>query len=207
MDKSSKSATIGPNLMERIKQSAMAVETGENRRFAQQGKWVSLDRYWKPLEIIAQQRHDQKRDEVWYRHWGRQTNPHLTGLMGETVFALATGLKVDKKFYPHGDKGYDFLIDLGFELPNKMLAKVDIKATTWYGSGLLVPTKRVLADAYVLAEVNTMQRMARLVGWIYRERLRLQGVQNFGYCDNFCAPQDHLNALGELWEQMGIDYE
>jgi hypothetical protein len=50
MDKSSKSATIGPNLMERIKQSAMAVETGENRRFAQQGKWVSLDRYWKPLK-------------------------------------------------------------------------------------------------------------------------------------------------------------
>jgi hypothetical protein len=120
---------------------------------------------------------------------------YLPGLRGEAEFSRVFNLPMD--WGRHPDRGYDFILPLGYT--------VDVKASANPGNLASLPEK-IKADIFVLARHDAENRSAQLLGWEWKhvfEQAPLRTLGN-GNRENRCIPRDKLRPIAELLKRAMI---
>lgn len=116
------------------------------------------------------------------------------GFMGEMLFALRYGLRMNLDPIPGGDPGYDFTIPLNFT--------VDIKTTKTLGN-LLVEKGKVKADIYVMYYFDGKEYTP--IGWEWGKVIEQVPPKDFGKgVINHFISHDKLKPMSILDKQSGI---
>lgn len=126
---------------------------------------------------------------------------HLAGLKGEIAFANIYGLDLDKKHYPSGDLGYDFLLDSGL--------KIDVKTRQQdSGDDLALNSdslSSVIADVFILVHEEGVDTVS-LIGWTHPLHLHC-----YGTVENLAGPRllEHPYTLNEMHtlKQIMLEWE
>lgn len=123
----------------------------------------------------------------------------LIGVIAEGEFAKAYGLVFEKRVYARDD-GYDYVLANG--------RKIDIKATKHKNGNLFVATEmkhEFVADAFVLAIVDTQTETAQFIGWATRDEVRNTPVKYFGKgYPVHTVWRRYLHPMSELFEQAAV---
>jgi hypothetical protein len=129
--------------------------------------------FWPKLQLLGQERDDQKRGYQSTKNWST-TSTHFLGLVAEMVFMLETGIPFDRRLLVAGDEGYDF---------KKHELTIDIKGTQYYDDPHLkqYPNPKTWSDYYFLCGISVSDKKARLSGWTTKERLQVAPMHDYGY--------------------------
>ena len=152
-------------------------------------KWIVIDLapYWDDIKRLADERHEQK---VRYKST-RQYNPHthFVGLLGETVFAIASNLETDTELKIKGDDGKDFV--------HEILGRVDIKTSTYYNDPILkeFTNRQIHSDAEVLVALDMQNKKGAVVGYATKQEVLNANTQNFGYGDMYAIEWGDLTPM------------
>lgn len=151
-------------------------------------QWIDLSPYWDEHSERGRLWTEAKRNYKSARRYS-QYDTNFVGFLGEQVFEELTGVPMDKAMRPEGDGGVDFRIgEVGY----------DIKATTYedeYGGIYLMEYldpddprreegqwhKRIVADILILVFVDMENRQGRVVGWVTREQMEKNRIQDFSH--------------------------
>lgn len=175
---------------------------------ARSGNYVCMAHWFPRINEIARRRHEEKSGEPWYRNWTNH-NPHCIGLMGETLFALGSGLKVNTLLLDYGDGHFDFKChDVTIDVKTSRNIVRDWFETNNVRSKrepflLLRQGTPIKADYLVLAQCDKDLRYCRLRGWVTTGQfINHAQVINLGHGNNFYMEARHLSSMGCLWRLL-----
>ena len=146
------------------------------------------DEQLQEAQQIAKARNESYSDIDGGRVCGDQTSTdaHITGVIGELIYATRYDAQIDDSIYSYGDDGYDFVSGP---------LTVDIKTTSTHidRPALIVPTEPIpTADLFFLVH-QIGERTGRIVGFAtHATVVDRTAVRRPGNDLNYVVPQDEL---------------
>jgi hypothetical protein len=144
---------------------------------------ICLEEVFDLAAKTAENRHEQK---AGYRSCLQLSpNYELVGILGEMVFSLIIGSKMDLELRAEGDDGYDF-------------DKINIKSSEEHKAKHLIEfTDKIFKGFYVFVIINLKHRYGYVKGFIHSQDFIKKGeIIDFGYGERLAMNIDLLKP----WE-------